>query len=343
MRAKAILLGLAALAIGSATFTYASDLTPLDLRLNWEPGDHFRYRCHLEAKCREGTTEVTNFFNLRVLENSPNPGESGVAEHTRSCAEAVNSLAIAERTLAVELSYGTAEFTLPTPAGKLHVTVEPQAIEAKLRGRALPESQMRLLRRELKQVQTMLSCPVQLRMTDRGKVTSVSGLASMDAESQRDLARALLEGLMLPDRPLAIGECYRESRSLQALLPPQPGNSADRGADQDVEIVRTLKRIHHDKHGRLVAEFVAPIEFSADNIVLDESGTRASLDCDMSYETEYHVASGTILRESGKGKMRVKLKGSASDTVDFTVAATVELLDREQNDALTAHLEGSGR
>jgi hypothetical protein len=160
----------------------------------------------------------------------------------------------------------------------------------------------------MRDVQELLKTRVELVLTAQGRVVRVSGLERLSAEDQKELALNFIEGLMLPDKPLRIGEQWVEQRTVRSILPKEAFQGNKALADQTVEVVHTLKAVKPWKDGT-VAEFVAPLNMRFEDITFDEKGTRASIEFDAVATSLIDVHRGNSVEETVKGTVRFRPKG----------------------------------
>ncbi len=305
---------------------------PVLLRLAWKPGDTFAYKLDMRVDASaEG--ETANFrveadVRLYVKDARRRSDSDGATvDAKQDDAQPGQSFAITGRLIDVELTHGDVHFMLEASGRKIEVTISKNTVGALLDGAPASTEMLDQLRRDLKPLQELLRARVRLVMTEAGQVLEVAGLENMDVAMQKELAMGFIEGMLLPDKPMRIGDQFTERKPLQSLLPSQPGQGADPLAGRTVEIVRTLKSIRAE-NGNNTAELSAPLKTKLNDVPLDEDGTQGSVELDLLCTTLVDVARGTILKEQVTGTvlLRPKTHEGQPDLITIKANATMALV-----------------
>jgi len=308
---------------------------PVHLRLNWKRGETYKYKCVLNGKVsaagESATMQVAFDVALRVL-RSPRTGEanSTVKGH-RNIADNSQSFALGGRLLEVEVRHGDVNMILHVPGQKIDVTIGKEKVHASVNGNSVPSSKLDEFREEVKPLQEILKAPIRLLLTDSGRVMRLSGLEELDPAMQKELAMGFLEGMLLPEKPMKLGDKFVDKRSLDSLFPKQPAQSSSPLAGRTIEIVRTLRVIRRGKNGRVVAEFSAPLKEKFEDVRLDGDGTQGSAEADMIYTTIVDAKDGTIVQETAKGRVLLRPKGGRMPgLIRVEINARIELIEPEK-------------
>jgi hypothetical protein len=277
---------------------------PIHFRLNWKPNDTFTYRLELTSNAK-ASGELAQFqltcdVALKVIEQQDTtPADVNNSQFSHGDYQ---TFAVSGRLIKVELRHGDIRMKMKVAGQKIEISAGKREVFGYLNGTPLPSNQIDELRRELKPLQDIMQAPICLSITDTGRVVKVSGLEKLDPDLQKELAMGFIEAMLLPEKPLKVGEFYTDQRSLESLFPKQPGNSNHSLAGQTIEIIRTLQSIRELK-GKKIAEFRAPLKKNFMNVPIDENGNRGSMEFDIMYTTLIDLDSGTIIQEGIKGNI----------------------------------------
>ena len=145
-----------------------------------------------------------------------------------------------------------------------------------------------------------------------------------------------IENLLLPDKPLNLGDQWVTSKSLRSVLPKEAIKGKKELAERTISVVRTLKAVRPWKDSR-VAEFTAPLKFQLEEITLDEDGTRGSVEFDAAATSLIDVRRGIIVEETVKGTVSMRPKGRRDlpSLITCDVSANVTLANTTSSPELT--------
>lgn len=311
---------------------------PVSIKLNWKPGETYRYKMDLESSTTSpGQTlhmRVSTNLSLKVVGIGGTASPPPLPAATQQMASPTPSFALGGRTTDIELRYGDMNTSIGVSGRTLAVHVDPNAVKATLNGSPLPASQMEAFRKEIQPLQELLRTVVRIQMSDSGRIVSVAGLEKLDAATQKDLAMEILESMLLPDKPLKVGEHYVENRTIRPFASANPGTGAGGGDGATVELQRTLKSVRKVKGGINVAEFSAPLQRKFDDFPLDEKGTRGTAETNLIFKSHIDVDKGTILKEAGEGTILVTPRGAGKLTLKIRL--TMSLVEPKKYQSLAA-------
>jgi len=312
-----------------ASQAFAMSDGPISFRLKWQPGEMFKYKFDIRSDASAGNqsaqAQITFEVGLRVMapQNTADSTTSGTTQDKDG-----NSFALTGRLIEVGLEYGDLNMLIDASGRKIKITIGKENVYATLNGNPVPSSNLDDLRREVKSFQDLLKAPIRLSMTDSGRIVRVTGLEKIDPAMQKELAMDFLQTMLLPEKPMKIGDQFKETRSLESLFPKQPGQSQNPLAGRTLEILRTLKEIRRGNNGKILAEFVAPLKEKFNDVPLSTNGEIGSVEMNMLYTTVYAVDHGSIVRETGKGTLLLRPRGgNRPSLVTVNVNATIELVE----------------
>lgn len=312
---------------------------PVSLKLNWKPGETYRYRCDQDVSTSSGGQTMQMQFSINVSlkvlgtggTSSPTPPPEGPTQMTSQA----QSFALGGRTTDIELRYGDMTTTMRLSGQTLTFHVDQKVVKGTLNGSPLPASKMAELRKEIKPLQELLGAVIRIQITDSGRITSVAGLEKLDAATQKDLAMDLLESMLLPDRPLKVGEHYLEKKNVARFASRNAGSNGSGLNNPTVELVRTLKSVRKMKDGTSVAEFSAPLQKKFEDFPLDDKGKTGTAEANLVFKSHIDVDKGTILKETAEGTILVTPRGSG--TMTLKTKATMSLVEPKKYQALAAN------
>jgi hypothetical protein len=314
-----------------ASPAFAASEEPLYLRLNWEPGDTFKYRCAVNGiggpPGQSASVGATFGLVLRVLESVSAGETDSVAQVISGPAGNRQALAFGGRLLSVELQIEDMGLFLSDNGHRVEFTIDAGSVRASVNGTPVRGVDLDQLRKDARPAQEMLNQPIRLLMTGSGRVVKVSGLENMDADTQRETAMGFIEQLFLPDRPMRVGDQYKERRSLELLFPKPAGQGRHPMAGQTVELVRTLRSIKKDESGKMMAEFITPMKKTFPRVPILENGTWGSYEMDMLFTRLIDAERGHMVRETAKGKVVLRPEGEGANAqITLNIEATTELI-----------------
>jgi hypothetical protein len=319
-----------------STWAMAASGEPIRFRLNWQPGETFRYKFDMSANMSAAGERMQmgleTELKLHVIkcEGNIDPRQANGAKYARS--DNKQTVSSGEHLMEVELEHGDIRMTIGAQGQKIVTVVGKNTVTASLNGRSLPSHQVAQLRKEIGPVQELLKSRIHLWMTRSGKVERVSGLEKLDRTMQKSLATDYLQGMMLPEKPLKLGEHFIDKRSLGTLFSSQPGNKKHPLADKTIDIVRTLKSIKPDGNGRKLAELTAPLEQRFKDVPFDENGSLATADFDIIYTTFFDIDRGNFVKETAKGTVLFYPKSTNMPSrVEMKINAEMTLVDTKES------------
>jgi hypothetical protein len=294
---------------------------PVTLKLNWKPGETYRYKCeislHASAMGESAGCKMSFNVTMKVLTHP----ESASSNIRTSPANPNSSLIV------VEMNHNDLQMDLSVSGQSLKIVIAKDRFIAYQNGYKMSSAQVSELKRDFKDLRDLINYPIQLFMTESGRVEKVTGLDQMDSEMQKELAMTFMDGMMLPERPLSIGEQWTDERNLDSFFPVQPGQSTNSLAGRKVAIVWTLKSIQNDANGRPIVTFVAPIKERFDGVPFGGTSEETTAETDMLYETVVDLLSGTVLKEKASGTLKFLANGlSIKRTINVQVNGLTELV-----------------
>ena len=330
MYTRRILLGIIVIsAVASQAFCMSAD--PVSLRLNWKPGETYKYMCDIQNATRVGneSAQLRMRFNITFHVLKTNIRESTMTRDDRRQVKDNDQLfALGGRLLEVKLQYGDVNMILNVLGKEIDTTIGKENAHVSVDGNRIPSYELGNIQKDFKPFQDILKADIMLLMTDSGRVVRVSGLEKLDSASQKEMAMSFLEGMMLPEKPMKVGDKFVDKRSLESLLPRQPGKGDDFLGGRTFEIVRTLQSVQRENNGRMVARFSAPTKERFKDVIIYEDGTKGSFEMDILYTTVFDAEHGTILRETSKGTILLRTKEAAKPgLVTVQVNATIALVE----------------
>jgi hypothetical protein len=338
MNTKIVILGNIVLLM-LASQALADVQKPVYLQLDWKPGETHRYKLHLQSDANvEGEhTQISMAFEiaLHVIGHNKNGNTTSTDVARQSHTNDEQALSSGERLTEVELEHSAMQINIYNAGQRFSLTVDKYEVSAFLNGRSLPAYQINNMSSELKPLQEILKSPIHLWLTKSGRIVRVSGLEKLDPAMQKELALGYLQGMMLPESPMKVGDHFVDKRSLDSIFPSQGGKNNSTMAGRTVEIVRTLQRIHRNDD-RLVAEFSGPVKEKFANVLLDEDGTTGSAEVDVVFTTSYDVDHGTIVCETAKGTifLRPDKKIGVPDLITVNIDVNVTLIETKESKAV---------
>lgn len=302
---------------------------PVTFRLKWQPGESYKYRINLQNEARTGSEsahlQLTSDMTLRVREPR---SVTETLQKSEGVTREEQTISVTGRLMEIGFERGDLTLTMNVSGRNLRINVGKESVSAHLNGNLLPHSQLEDLRRDMKPLQDLMRAPVILSMTDSGRIMKVMGLENMDPASRKELALEFLNTMLLPEKPMKIGDHFKENRSLESLFPKQPGQNQSLLAGQTISLVKTLKSIRPGKNGRMIAEFSTPFKEKFNQVPFGERNRTASMEADMLYTTVYDLEYGTMLQETGKGTIWLRPNGgNAPILMTLRPTATFELIE----------------
>ncbi len=311
---------------------------PVSIKLNWKPGETYQYKMDFDTSTSsQGETMHMQFstkVSLKVLGIGGTAATAPIPNGAAQMASQSQSFSMGGHTTDIELRYGDMNMTIGVSGRTLAIHVDQNAARATLNGSPIPATQLEAFRKEVKPLQELLRTVVRIQMSDSGRIVSVAGLEKLDAATQKELAMEILESMLLPDKPLKVGEHYVEKKTLGRLASGNPGAGAGGRDGATVELQRTLKSVRKTKGGINVAEFSAPLQRKFENFPLDDRGTSGTAETNLVFKSHIDVDKGTILKETAEGTILVTPRGSGKMTVKTRL--TMSLVEPKKYQSLAA-------
>lgn len=278
---------------------------PKYLKINWRPGDIYRYQSTFIATGYSDTQTITigleRHISLAVCNRRSNLQSDG---STAVTPESV-FLVFDRAQYLVDLQHESVSITLALFGQTLETIVTPRDIGIYMNGRRISTHSSDELVRKLRPVQMRIQSPIRLALSDRGAVLNVSGPPNADAQAQLYMARDLLESLMLPQASLRPGAQFSEERSIRTFIPRRSIGTDDGESGETI----TLITLRTAENGHTVAVFTTPVKQSLHHVSLDD-GERGTVELDLLYTTVIDVDLGLLLREIGEGTAVLKPHGA---------------------------------
>jgi hypothetical protein len=310
---------------------FAQTNEPVILQCKWKPGETLTYKATVvvDAKAVGENMKMEMEMEISVYTLPEQQAVYGFQDISGEALESSPSLSIGEKLTDVEIYYSDdMKMKIVTAGTVIEVIVGKQTIKAYVNGNAIPSYELGQLQNDMKPLQDLLSTTIRASITDEGKVVRVSGLENLDATTQKELAMAFLEGIMLPGKPMNIGDSFSDKRSLANLFPSQPGQKDNPLAERTVEIIRTLESLDYGSNGKVVAKLTAPLRLKLNDIPIDEEGNQGSVDIDMKYTTLVDVNRGVITKETAIGTILIYPKAAyMPDVITMKLNAIIALVE----------------
>lgn len=302
MRKKKILICIS-LVLLLVWFSSVSANEALYLRLKWMPGEIYKYSIKMKNEVNvEGEKdnclrmEIKDNISYQVLDK-----EFGDSEQNRKKVwpdkDASASLFLGDQLFEVEPLYDDFTVVFNESGTEFKVIIGKEKIKAWIDGKLLSRNELKQIKREVKPLQDLMNAPVRLTMSDSGRIMKVSGMEGLDAELQQDFALTVLEGMILPEKPIRIGDYFTETKNLENLFPKQPSF-----VGKTINIKWTFEGVD-ETNGNHIARLVGTVDQRFKNIQIDDD-SEGNIEVNLEAIRLHDIEAGRLNYEECKGKIK---------------------------------------